>query len=69
MKQTADTFTGDMFGAATGSKNNHRFYITTAEGETTEWTGLTKKQARDMYAYTTAHQPHNVVSTGWEELT
>ena len=43
----------------------HTFYITTADGETTEWTGLSYKRARDMHAYTSAHQPSNVTSHGW----
>ena len=49
----------------------YRFYIVIADdngGEhSTEWCGLTKKQARDMYAYTNAHQPWNVIRCGWEE--
>ena len=43
----------------------HTFYITTADGETTEWTGLSFKKARDMHAYTSAHQPSNVTGHGW----
>ena len=43
----------------------HTFYITTADGETTEWTGLSYKKARDMHAYTNASQPSNVVGSGW----
>ena len=53
---------------------SYRFYIVTVyeHGENTyrqetEWRGLTKKQARDMYAYTDAHQPSNVIAYGWEE--
>ena len=45
----------------------HRFYVKSHDGLTTEWTGLSKKQARDMYAYTDAHQPSNVIAYGWEE--
>lgn len=30
-------------------------------------TPATKKQARDMYAYTSAHQPSNITAFGWEE--
>ena len=50
------------------SKPMYRFYIDTNDGERVEWAGLTKKQARDMYAYTNAHQPHNVVRCGWEQV-
>lgn len=50
------------------SKPMYRFYIDTNDGERVEWAGLTKKQARDMYAYTDAHQPHNVVRCGWEQV-
>lgn len=45
----------------------YRFYVKAHDGLTTEWTGLSRKQARDMYAYTDAHQPSNVVAYGWEE--
>ena len=34
----------------------------------TEWTGLTAKRAKDMYAYTHQSQPSNVTSFGWEEM-
>ena len=47
--------------------NRYTFYICTADGETTEWTGLSHKRARDMHAYTSAHQPSNVTSHGWFE--
>lgn len=47
----------------------YRFYIETPDGEEIEWRGLTRKQARDMYAYTDAHQPSNAVRYGWEEQT
>ena len=49
------------------AKIYYRFYVKAHDGLTTEWTGLSKKQARDMYAYTDAHQPSNVVAYGWEE--
>jgi hypothetical protein len=75
MKQAEDTFTADMYPqpltehlVPTPNKRYYRFYIKSHDGLTTEWTGLTKKQARDMYAYTNAHQPSNVVATGWEEM-
>jgi hypothetical protein len=45
--------------------NRYTFYIRTADGETTEWTGLSFKKARDMHAYTSASQPSNVTSHGW----
>lgn len=49
------------------AKTYYRFYVKAHDGLTTEWTGLSKKQARDMYAYTSAHQPSNVIAFGWEE--
>lgn len=67
MKQKEDDKTVDMFGGVPSS-GVYRFYIETPGGETIEWRGLTKKQARDMYAYTNAHQPSNVVCSGWEEI-
>ena len=48
-------------------KTYYRFYIEHADGTEVEWTGLSRKQARDMYAYTDAHQPSNVTRYGWEE--
>jgi hypothetical protein len=50
------------------TKTYFRFYVKGHDGLTTEWCGLTRKQARDMYAYTDAHQPSNVVAYGWEEV-
>ena len=47
--------------------NKYTFYIRTADGETTEWNGLSHKRARDMHAYTSAHQPSNVTGHGWFE--
>lgn len=66
MKQKEDDKTVDMFGEAPSSRL-YRFYIET-KYDTVEWRGLTKKQARDMYAYTNAHHPSEVVKFGWEEL-
>jgi hypothetical protein len=74
MKQDIDTKTIDMWGenntpvreSLTPSK--YRFFVGLTDGTEIEWTGLTKKQARDMYAYTNAHHPCNVTGTGWEEL-
>ena len=66
MKQKEDDKTVDMFGGVPSS-GVYRFYIET-KYDTVEWRGLTKKQARDMYAYTNAHQPSNVVCSGWEEI-
>jgi hypothetical protein len=74
MKQAEDTYTIDMLGdsltphATCTPKVYYRFYVKAHGGLTTEWTGLTRKQARDMYAYTSAHQPSNVVAYGWEEV-
>jgi hypothetical protein len=71
MKQAEDIFTVDMHGEVITRDNSKptrfRFYVKSHDGLTTEWTGLSKKQARDMYAYTNAHQPSNVVACGWEE--
>ena len=50
------------------NKFRFRFYVTTREGATTEWTGLTAKRAKDMYAYTSQSQPSNVTAFGWEEM-
>ena len=50
------------------NKYRFRFYVTTREGATTEWVGLTAKRAKDMYAYTSQSQPSNVTAFGWEEL-
>jgi hypothetical protein len=50
------------------SKYRFRFYVTTREGATIEWVGLTAKRAKDMYAYTSQSQPSNVTAFGWEEL-
>lgn len=77
MKQAEDIFTQDMHGEVITRDNSKpaqfRFYVVTADNNggdhCTVWLGLTKKQARDMYAYTNAHQPSNVVACGWEELT
>ena len=44
------------------------FYITTVDGERTEWRGLTKREACAMYKYTDKRQPHNVKSYGWKEV-
>lgn len=81
MKQPEDNLTIDMLGEplttqgatpqATPSNPNKfcfRFYIRTLDGAVTEWTGLTAKRAKDMYAYTAQSQPSNVSSFGWEEL-
>jgi hypothetical protein len=73
MKQAEDTFTIDMHGDTqvitpdNSKPTRFRFYVKSHDGLTTEWCGLTRKQARDMYAYTNAHQPSNVVACGWEE--
>lgn len=55
----------------TRTPSTYIFYIQTGDNdgdrEYVEWRNLTKKQARDMYAYTDAHQPANVTGYGWEE--
>lgn len=74
MKQTEDIFTIDMHGevitpdnsTTPAAKPRYMFYIRTHSAQT-EWTGLSKKQAQDMYAYTHAHQPSNVIAYAWEE--
>ncbi len=74
MKQAEDTYTIDMLGdgpvrdSLTTKPTSYRFYIEAPDGTEIEWRGLTKKQARDMYAYTDAHQPSNATGYGWEEL-
>ena len=78
MKQAEDLFTTDMYEphhmqpltthhVPTPNKVYYRFYVKAHDGLTTEWCGLTRKQARDMYAFTSAHQPSNVIAFGWEE--
>ena len=78
MKQPEDNLTIDMLGEplttqgatpqAAPGKFKCRFYITTRDGVTTEWRGLTKHRARQMHAYTEQSQPWNVTAFGWEEL-
>ena len=58
---------------ARNPNTKYLFYIETRDAltdqqEYIEWRGLTYKQARDMYAYTDAHQPSNVTGYGWEEI-
>jgi hypothetical protein len=74
MKQEHDTYTLDMHGTeevitpdnSTTRPDKYRFYIETPDGVEIEWCGLTRKQARDMQAYTQAHHPSNVTRSGWE---
>ena len=72
MKQAADVFTQELpdmdTEQTTTSKFRFSFHIRTLDGATTEWTGLTAKRAKDMYAYTQQSQPSNVASFGWEEM-
>lgn len=71
MKQKEDDKTVDMFEVLekyTPQSSKYRFYIRLTNGEEVEWTGLTKKQARDMYAYTDKTMPSNVTGCGWEEI-
>ena len=67
MKQLDDNMTIEMYPdlieAVKGA--NYRFFIGLTDGTEVEWTGLTRKQARDMYAYTNAHHPCNVTGSGW----
>ena len=74
MKQAEDTFTIDMHGGTqviTPDNSNtrtekYRFFIGLTDGTEVEWCGLSRKQARDMYAYTNAHHPCNITGCGWE---
>lgn len=47
----------------------YRFYVHLRDGTEVEWRGLTRKQARDMYAFTRNRTPDNVSGYGWEETT
>jgi len=67
MKQPEDNKTADLFGKPT-TQPTYRFYTTTREGATTEWKGLTRKQARDMNAYTDQSNPSNIIRFGWGEV-
>jgi hypothetical protein len=49
------------------SKYRFRFFLGLTDGTEIEWTGLTAKRAKDMYAYTSQSQPSNVTAFGWEE--
>lgn len=68
MKQADDTMTIEMYPEMLEAVKTakYRFYIETPDGVEIEWCGLTRKQARDMHAYTDAHQPSNAVRYGWE---
>jgi hypothetical protein len=76
MKQTEDTATLELphMGAVItlDNQNTHmrtekyRFFIGLTDGTEVEWCGLSRKQARDMYAYTNAHHPCNITGCGWE---
>ena len=68
MKQPEDNKTMDMF-PTPAAKPRYRFYVKAHDGLTTEWTGLSKAKALQMYRYTDAHQPSNVIAYGWEEQT
>lgn len=69
MKQAEDKVTMDMWAdEPVPASKRYRFYIRLTNGEEVEWTGLTKKQARDMYAYTDKTMPSNVTRCGWEEI-
>jgi hypothetical protein len=69
MKQAIDNQTIDMWEPTShGGKSLYRFYVETTEGTEVEWTGLTLTKAKQMYAYTNASNPSNVVRSGWEEI-
>ena len=65
MKQREDNLTADMFGNEP-KPTVYMFYVETDTGETIEWHGLTLTKAKQMYAYTNASNPSNVVRSGWE---
>lgn len=70
MKQREDNLTADMFGNLP-TPTVYMFYVETvgsgnADGEIIEWHGLTLTKAKQMYAYTSASNPSNVLSFGWE---
>lgn len=72
MKQREDNLTADMFGNEP-KPTVYMFYVETvgsgnADGETIEWHGLTLTKAKQMYAYTNASNPSNVVRSGWEAV-
>ena len=67
MKQAIDNKTIDMFGNEP-KPTMYRFYVETTEGTEVEWTGLTLTKAKQMYAYTNASNPSNVIRCGWEEM-
>lgn len=68
MKQVDDNMTIEMYPEMLEAVKiaKYRFYIETPDGVEIEWRGLSRKQARDMHAYTDAHQPSNAVRYGWE---
>ena len=67
MKQREDNLTADMFGNEPKA-TVYMFYVETMDGETIEWHGLTLTKAKQMYAYTNASNPSNVVRSGWEAV-
>jgi len=77
MKQAEDTTTlelpymGEVItpdnSTAIKPKVYHRFFIGLTDGTEIEWRGLSRKQARDMYAYTQQSQPSDMTGCGWEE--
>jgi hypothetical protein len=80
MKQPEDIYTLDFLEEAgepaapivlsppTAPTARYGFYVELPNGEEIRWCGLTKKQARDMYAYTASHRPENASMFGWEEM-
>jgi hypothetical protein len=67
MKQAIDNKTIDMFGNIPDI-TVYMFYVETVDGETIEWHGLTLTKAKQMYAYTNASNPFNVVRSGWKAV-
>ena len=67
MKQREDNLTADMFGNLP-TPTVYMFYVETPSGECIEWHGLTLTKAKQMYSYTNATNPSNVVRSGWEAV-
>lgn len=69
MKQREDNLTADMFGTEPKA-TVYMFYVVIADDNGGEhcvmWHGLTLTKAKQMYAYTNASNPSNVVRSGWE---
>ena len=73
MKQAEDNRTMELPGlveqwAPTPAKHRYMFYVRTTNGNVTEWRGLSRTKALQMYRYTEQSQPSNVTAFGWEEI-